>query len=71
MLQGASTDIFNQLVPKAENSECQNLLFPLQNKPVKVSEKLVCGIYFLHPCLGTNGLSKIAKFNLADLKNCD
>ena len=30
MLQEASTDLFNLLVPKAHNSECQNLLFPLQ-----------------------------------------
>ena len=29
MLQGASTDFFNPLVPEAHNSECQNLLFPL------------------------------------------
>ena len=37
MLQGANTDFFNSTVPKAHNSECQNLLFPLQAKPVKVS----------------------------------
>ena len=37
MLQAANTDLFNPLVPKARNSECQNLLFPLQIKPVKVS----------------------------------
>ena len=37
MLQEASTDLFNLLVPKAHNSECQNLLFPLQIKPVKAS----------------------------------
>ena len=37
MLQGANTDRFNPLVPKAHKSECQNLLFPLQIKPVKVS----------------------------------
>ena len=37
MLQGAKTDLFNPLVPKAHNSECQNLVFPLQIKPVKVS----------------------------------
>ena len=34
MLQGASTDLFNPLFPKAYNSECQNILFPLQIKPV-------------------------------------
>ena len=38
MLQGASTDLFNPLVPKGHNSECQNLLIPLQIKPVNVSK---------------------------------
>ena len=37
MLQEANTDLLNPLVPKAHNSEFQNLLFPLQIKPVKVS----------------------------------
>ena len=37
MLQGANTDLFNPLVPKAHNSKCQNLRFPLQIKPVKTS----------------------------------
>ena len=37
MLQAANTDRFNPLVPKAHNSECQNLTFPLQIKPAKVS----------------------------------
>ena len=37
MLQAANTDLFNPLVPKAHNSECQNLLFHLQIKPAKVS----------------------------------
>ena len=36
MLQGASTDLFNPLLPKAHNSECQNILFPFQTKPGKV-----------------------------------
>ena len=36
MLQEANTDHFNPLVPKAHNSERQNLPFPLQTKPVKV-----------------------------------
>ena len=36
MLQTTNTD-FNQLVPKAHNSECQNLLFSLQIKLVHVS----------------------------------
>ena len=30
MLLAANTDLFNPLVPKANKSECQNLLFPLQ-----------------------------------------
>ena len=37
MLQAANTDLFNPLFPKAHNSGCQNLLFPLKIKPVKVS----------------------------------
>ena len=36
MLQAPNTDLFNQLVPKAYNGECQNLPFPLQIKPLKV-----------------------------------
>ena len=34
MLQAAKTDLF---YPKVHNNECQNLLFPLQIKPLKVS----------------------------------
>ena len=34
MLQENNTD---PLTPKAHNSECRNLLFPLQIKPVKVN----------------------------------
>ena len=34
MLQRANTNLFNPLVPKAHNNECQNLLFPLQIKSV-------------------------------------
>ena len=37
MFQAANIELFNPLVPKAQNSECQNLLFPLQIKPVQVS----------------------------------
>ena len=32
MLQAANTDLFNPLVPKAHNSECQNLLFSLKTQ---------------------------------------
>ena len=32
-----NTEIFNPSVSNAHNSECQNVLFPLQIKPVKVS----------------------------------
>ena len=34
MLLAANTDLFNPLVPKAHNRECQYLPFPLQIKPV-------------------------------------
>ena len=37
MLQGANTDFLYPFVPKAHNNECQNLLFFLQIKPLKVS----------------------------------
>ena len=43
MLQAANTDLFNPLVPKAHNSECENLLFPLQinqKKSVKASLRI-------------------------------
>ena len=34
MLQAANTDLFNPLIAKAHNSECQDLPFPLQIKLV-------------------------------------
>ena len=37
MLPAANADLFNPLDPKAHNCEFQNLLFPLQIKPVEVS----------------------------------
>ena len=40
MLEAGNTDLFNPLVPKAHDSECQNLLFPLQIKQVKANLKL-------------------------------
>ena len=49
MLQAAKTALFNPLFSKAHNSEFQNLLFPLQIKPVKVNLKLMGGFYFLYP----------------------
>ena len=36
MLQVASIDLFNPLVSKAHDSECQNLLLLLKSEPVKV-----------------------------------
>ena len=36
MFMGANIDLFNPLVPKAHNRECQNLQFPLQIKALKV-----------------------------------
>ena len=40
MLQAANSDLLNLLVPEAHNSECQNLPFSWQIKPVKVNLKL-------------------------------
>ena len=37
MLQANNNDLFNPLVPEAQNNECQNLLFPIQIMPVKTS----------------------------------
>ena len=37
MLQAANTCLFNPLIPKAHNSACKNLPFPLQTNPVKVN----------------------------------
>ena len=54
MLQAANTDLINPSVPQAHNIKSQNLLFPLQIKPVK-SVKASLRIFIL--CiLGTNGL---------------
>ena len=39
MLQAANTDLFNQLVPKAHISECQNLLFlRTEHSPDKIAK---------------------------------
>ena len=48
MLQAANTDL-----SKAHNSECQNLLFTLQNKPVRVIQSNFAD--FIFGTLGTNG----------------
>ena len=52
MLKAANTDLF----PKAHNCECQNLLYPLQNKQVKVNLKFFWQIFTFFT-FGTNGLS--------------
>ena len=49
MLQAANTDPYNPFVPKAQNSGCQNLLFPLQSKPAKVNLKQIGGFLFFTP----------------------
>ena len=52
MLQGAcqeDTALFKPLVPKALNSEFQNLLFPLQIKRSKSQLTLISGFLFLAP----------------------
>ena len=55
MLQAASTDFFNPLVPKGQNSEYQNLLVPLQINPIKIKLKLTGGFLVFAP-FGNNGL---------------
>ena len=54
MLQAANTNLFNPLVLKAHNSECQNLLFSLQIKRIKVSFKANGQVFCC--TLGTNWL---------------
>ena len=49
MLQAANTDLFNPLVPKAHNSERQNLSFLLQIKQRKVNLKSSWRIYVFAP----------------------
>ena len=58
MLQAAIIDLFNPLIPKAHNSECQSL-FPLQITPVKASLRVLFFAPWPWPCLGTIGLNFI------------
>ena len=55
MLQAVNTDLFNPLVPKAHNNECQKLLFSLQIEPEKKSVKAIIG-GFLFLTFDINGL---------------
>ena len=58
MLQAAKTDLFNTIVPKAHNSECQKLkiyYFALKMKPGKVNLKFNWQI-LIFCTIGTNGL---------------
>ena len=64
MLQAVNTDLFNPSVPKAHNSESQNLLFPLQIKPVKKSVKASWRI-FISCNLGTIMVNPWRKAQLA------
>ena len=59
MSQAASTDLFNPLVPKANNSVVSKSTI----KPVKFNLKLIGG-YFVHHRLGTNGLSSCPEANI-------
>ena len=51
MPQAANTDLFSPSAPKAHNSECQNLQFPLRIEPsyVTVDKSAVRGFLFLSP----------------------
>ena len=55
LLQAANIKLFNPLIHKAHNSDCQNLQFPLKIKPGQKSVKSSLRIYILCP-LVTNGL---------------
>ena len=50
----ASTGLFIPLVPRARNSECQNLLFPSRIKPLIVNLILIGGFLFLAPSIGAD-----------------
>ena len=50
----ANTDLLDPLLHEAHNSECQNLLFPLQIKPVKPVKPRFTDFYFFTP--GSNEL---------------
>ena len=57
MLQGANTDLYNPLVPKAHNSDrVSNLLFPFKLSQKKSDKVNFADFYFC--TLGTNGLIK-------------
>ena len=58
MLQAANTELFNPVVHQAQNSECQNLLLPLQSQL-----KLVCGFLFFAP-LALKGYIKSSNYIL-------
>ena len=48
MLQWADTDLFNSLVSKAHNNECQILVFPLQIKSLEVSLSQFCRFFHFY-----------------------
>ena len=62
MLQKQPTPTFNPLVPKAHNSERQNLSFPSQVKQLKVSLKSGWRFfYILHPLRHMMGQKKLTR----------
>ena len=72
MLQTANTDLFNPLVPKAHNFECQNPLFPSQSDIYIVFNLIVAVQVFavelwrnqsisMLTIVGTNGLNDFEK----------
>ena len=58
MLQAANTELFNPSVPKAHNSECQNILISFKNEAIESLLKLVWW-FFIFCTLGTNGLTDV------------
>ena len=48
MLQAASSDLFNPLVPKAHNSECQNLLLLYKLSQQSLFQVKLADFYLLH-----------------------
>ena len=47
MLQGAHINLFNPLVSKAHNGECQNLQLPLQIRPEESKFKVKLADFYI------------------------
>ena len=60
MFQGANTDLFDPLVPKAHNSKYQNIVYPVQISHKKSDKATSNWQIFIFCTLGSNGLINFA-----------